>query len=346
LKTRSVSEGSRSLRSPRLRFGFYVLVGLLFLGFANSDDSQAPHREVTEADVERWMKELSNWGRWGKDDQLGTMNLITPEKRKEAAALVKEGISVSLARDIETEKAVDNTWPFEHRMILSGLDRESKWCADNYSVSYHGYAHTHLDALCHIFHKGKMYNGYPREEVTPKGASRLGIHELKDGIFTRGILMDIAKLKGVQYLEKSTPIYPEDLEAWEKKAGVRVSAGDVIFIRTGRWARRAEVGPWDHEKEGSAGLHSTCAKWLKERDVAILASDAAADLFPSGVEGVSHPIHLLTLNAMGIHIFDNCDLEALSEAAARLGRWEFLLTTAPLPVKGGTGSPVNPIATF
>jgi len=162
---------------------------------------------------------------------------------------------------------------------------------------------------------------------------------------TRGILMDIAKLKGVDYLEPGTPIYTEDLEAWEKQAGVKVSAGDVIFIRTGRWARRAAMGPWNVGQK-SAGLHASTAKWLRDRGVAMLGSDAASDVSPSQVPGVTQPIHQLVLVALGIPIFDTCDLEDLSKAAASRRRWEFLLTAAPIAVPGGTGSPLNPIATF
>lgn len=325
----------------------FTAAGIVCLSCILSAAPAQKGRAVTKADVERWIKELSNWGRWGKNDQLGAINLITPAKRKQAAALVKEGVSVSLARNADEEKAPDNGDPFEHRMIKSGHDPlNGQWCIDNYSVAFHGYAHTHMDALCHIFHEGKMYNGFSQEEVKQSGADKLSIVNLRNGIFTRGVLMDIPRLKGVKYLEPKTPIYPADLEAWEKKAGIRVSSGDVILIRTGRWARRVDKGPWDHEKDGSAGLHVTCAKWLKDRNVAVLGSDAASDVLPSGVEGVSHPIHLLILYAMGVPIFDNCDLEELSKAAATRKRWEFLLTASPIPVKGGTGSPLNPVATF
>ena len=304
-------------------------------------------QQVTKADVEKWIKELCNWGRWGKNDQLGAMNLITPAKRKQAAALVKEGLSVSLARTAEQTKAVDNGDPFEHRMKNTGADAlNGQWSLDSYSVSFHGYAHTHMDALCHVFHDGKMFNGFSQDEVKASGAAKLSVVNMKSGIFTRGVLIDIPRLKGIKYLEPRTPIYPEDLDAWEKKAGLKVASGDVIFIRTGRWMRRAEKGPWDHEKDGSAGLYATCAKWLKTRDVALLGSDAASDVLPSGVDGVTHPIHLLTLYAMGVAIFDNCDLEEVSKACAARNRWEFLLTASPLPVPGGTGSPLNPIATF
>ena len=300
---------------------------------------------LSREDIDRWMSELSNWGRWGQDDELGALNLITPQKRQQAAALVKEGFSVSLSRDADKDEAIDNPSPFRHVMTLTGMDPDAEYAVDTYSVSYHGYAHTHIDALCHMFWKGKMYNGYSQKEVTEKGARRLDIHKLKEGIFTRGILFDIPRLKGVPYLEPGTPIYPEDLEAWERKAGVKASSGDAVFIRTGRWTRRADLGLWD-VVERSAGLHASCARWLKERDVVLLGSDAASDVHPSGVEEITHPIHQLVLMAMGVPIFDSCDLEALGEAAAGRQRWELLLTAAPIPVDGGTGSPMNPIATF
>jgi kynurenine formamidase len=301
---------------------------------------------MTKEDVERLVQELSNWGRWGEEDQLGALNLITPQKRLEAARLVKEGISVSLAHKVETQAAPDNPMPFVHKMIVNGRDDEGEWAMDNFSVAYHGFAHTHMDSLCHMFYNGKMYNGFKREQVGPDGAEVLSIHNVRNGIFTRGVLIDIPKLRGVRFLEPGTPIYPEELEAWEQQAGLKVKSGDVVFIRTGRWARRAVTGPWDVTTEGAAGLHASCGKWLRERDIAMLGSDAAADVIPSGIDGVPHPIHVLTLHAMGVHIFDNCDLEAVAETAARLDRWEFLLTTAPLIVEGGTGSPLNPIATF
>ena len=135
-------------------------------------------------------------------------------------------------------------------MNQSGINNPGAFSIDTYSVLYHGYAHTHMDALCHMFYRGKMFNGFSQEEVTEKGARRLSIHNLKNGIFTRGILLDFPRLKGVPYLEPGTPIYPEDLEAWEKQAGVKVSSGDVVFVRTGRWARRAALGPRTRRREG------------------------------------------------------------------------------------------------
>jgi kynurenine formamidase len=307
--------------------------------------AQSQHK-LTKADIERMMTELSNWGRWGRDDQLGALNLITPAKRRQAVALVKEGMSVSLARETNKETEADNPNPYQHTMNLTGAAPQGQWSVDTFSILFHGYQHTHLDALCHIFYQGRMYNGFAQQEVTAKGAGKLAITNLREGILTRGILMDMAALKGVSYLEPGAAIYPADLEAWEKKTGIRVSAGDAVFIRTGRWARRAAHGPWNIEQVGAAGLHASCARWLKSRDVALLGSDAASDVLPSGIEGFSHPVHTLTLIALGVHIFDNCDLEALSQAAAKRKRWDFLLTAAPIPITGGTGSPLNPIATF
>lgn len=328
----------------RKLFPLVALVPALIAALAYYPSAHA-QRNLTKADIDQLMTQLSNWGRWGKDDQLGALNLITPAKRKEAAALVKEGVAVSLARESNKDTEADNSNPYHHTMNLTGANPQGQWSVDTFSVLFHGYQHTHLDALCHIFYQGKMYNGFSQQEVTAKGAGKLAITNLKQGIFTRGVLMDLAALKGVPYLDGPVAIYPADLDAWEKKAGIKVGPGDAVFINTGRWARRAAKGPWDAEK-GTAGLHASCAKWLKDRDVALLGSDAASDVLPSGIEGVTHPVHLLTLNAMGVHIFDNCDLTALSAATAQRKRWMFLLTAAPLPLTGGTGSPLNPIATF
>jgi len=253
---------------------------------------------------------------------------------------VKEGFSVSMAGDADTVKAVDNANPYELKMLTIG--------SDEIAVNYHGIAHTHLDSLAHINDNGVFYNGYKpdADKVLKQGHERNSIHNVKNGIFTRGILIDIPRLKGVPYLEPGTPIYVEDLEAWEKKAGVKVSPGDALFVRTGVWARRKALGPWLRGRaEGgkSAGLDPSVIPWLKQRDIAILGSDHPQYVSPSNLRGAVHDFALLYL---GVHLFDNCDLEALADAAAARKRWEFLLTAAPLPIVGGTGSPVNPIATF
>ncbi|MDQ2946304.1 MAG: cyclase family protein [Acidobacteriota bacterium] len=304
----------------------------------------AQTRPATTADFDRWMKELSNWGRWGKSDELGTLNLITPATRLAAARLVREGRAISLSHDVEKEKAPDNGRPFVHEMLSSSEKPGAEIFTDSFSVAHHGIIHTHVDALCHFSYKGSLYNGFSVKEVTSKGAARLSIETARNGVFARGILIDIPELKGVPYLEPGQAIYAEDMDAWEKKTGVRVRSGDVVFIRTGRWARRAEKGPWSMEER--AGLHASSVAWLHKRDISMLGSDASSDVRPSQVEGIAQPVHTLVLVAMGTPIFDNCDLEQLSRAAKMRKRWDFLLTAAPLTVAGATGSPLNPIAIF
>ena len=323
--------------------GTCVVLGLgaaLPVQFAAGQTSQnAPAVEArfprNAAEFDQLFRQVSNWGRWGKDDQLGSANLVTAAKRREAARLVKEGTSVSLAHNPLTEKAVDNTNPFEHTMSPPGF------FLDTYKVFYHGYAHSHIDALCHILYQGKTYNGYATAEVnTERGCTKLGIENLKTGIVTRGILIDIPRLRNLPYLEPGTPVYIEDLEAWEKKAGVKVSSGDAIFLRTGRWARREKLGPWN-VAQNAAGVHASVAPWIKARGVAFIGSDAALDVTPSLVEGMNLTVHTLMINALGINLLDNQDLEGVAETAAKLNRWDFTLTLAPVPVTGGTGAPVN-----
>jgi kynurenine formamidase len=291
------------------------------------------------AEFDTLFQQVKNWGRWGADDQLGSVNLITAATRRQAAALVKSGDIVSLAHTLLTEKADDNSSPFEHTMLRGNN-------MDRYAIQYHGYAHSHIDALCHILYKEQTYNGYARADVnTDKGCTKLGIQNLKGGIVTRGVLVDIPRLRNLPYLEPGTAIYVEDLEAWEKKSGVTIAAGDALLLRTGRWARRDQLGPWN-VGQSAAGLHASVAPWIKARGVALLGSDAAEDVTPSLVEGVALPIHTLMITGLGINLLDNQDLEALGDAAARLNRWTFMLTINPMPVAGGTGFPINAIAMF
>jgi len=303
----------------------------------------AATEQLTTRQFEALLADVSNWARWGKSDQLGALNLITQDKRKAAASLVKEGVSLSLSRNVIKVQS-DDSPPFEHRMVETGANGNMS-SSDVYSVRYHGFTVTHLDALCHVFYDGKMFNGFSQHEVTEVGAGKLSVIEAKDGIFTRGVLMDFPRLVGRAYLPGTQAIYADDLERCEEKSGIHVGPGDAVFIRTGRWARRASEGPWPILKD-SAGLHVSCVPWLRKRDVSILGSDLASDLMPSRVEGVLLPVHAATIVGMGAPILDNCDLERLSSVAHWLGRYEFLLTASPLAVEGGTGSPVNPVATF
>ncbi len=327
-----------------LSIGVFVVVMLVMVvaGKGQSGAVQSvggSNRAVTPEQYERWKKELTNWGRWGKDDEIGALNLVTAAKRKQAAGLVREGISVSLAADPDTVKAVDNPNPYEHQMQGIGSDR--------WGVSFHGVAHTHLDSLAHINENGVFYNGYrpnPDEVAKANGHFKNSIHNLKSGVFTRGVLIDIPRLKGVPYLAQGTPIYVEDLEAWEKHAGVKVGSGDALFIRTGVWARRKALGPYARGRAAQdAGLDPSVIPWLKRRDVAIMGSDHPQYVSPSAITAAAHDFSLVYL---GVHLLDNCDLEALGDAAAARKRWDFLLSMAPIPIVGGTGSPINPIATF
>jgi kynurenine formamidase len=316
-----------------------LLTAMLLAGAASLSAQPASRAPRNAEEFDALFQQVKNWGRWGKDDQLGSANLVTVAKRKQAVALVKDGITVSLAHNALTEKAEDNSNPFEHTMLRGNN-------MDRYAVSYHGYAHSHIDALCHILYKEQTYNGYARADVnTDKGCTKLGIDNLKNGIVTRGILIDIPRLRNLPYLEPGTAVYVEDLEAWEKKAGVKIASGDAIFLRTGRWARREKLGPWN-VGQSAAGLHASVAPWIKARGVAFLGSDAAEDVTPSMVEGIALPIHTLMITGLGMNLLDNQDLEALGETAARLNRWEFMLTIAPVPVTGGTGFPLNAIAMF
>ena len=299
-------------------------------------DGAPPPRSADEFDD--MFKRLSNWGRWGEDDERGTLNLITPEKRRQAAALVKEGITVSLAHDLLGGAAEDNPeGTFELLMAPS-------FRGDTLRFRYHGTLTSHIDALCHYQYKGMMYNGVPIGASSEKGCSRLGIENMKDGIVTRAVLIDLPRLKGVPYLEPGTPVYVEDIEAWEQRAGVKVGPGDAILLHTGRFVRRAKLGPW--RAQGSrAGYHASVGPWLKARDVAVLGSDGAGDVQPSGI-GVDNPLHVFLIAGLGMVFLDSQDFTAVADMAAKLKRWEFMIAVGPLSVPGGTGGPINPVAIF
>ena len=319
----------------------------------------APDHTVTQQTIDGWKKTQSNWGRWGKDDQKGTLNLITPEVRKRAAALVQTGTVVSLSREIvpqhvggEVPTAPAAPAPVQQRM-LSGPPKRPTGSTDSLIIAAHGYTITHFDALGHHLFDGKMYNGYAASEhlSMENGLTRGSIAAYADGVFTRGVLVDMPLLKGVPYLEPGTPIYAEDLEAWEKFAGIRIGAGDAVFIRTGRWEREAAKGTWDIGKE-AAGLDASIIPWLRQRNIALLGSETALSVVPfPATTTITNPddylpVHNFALVAFGMPLIDDTDLGPLAETASRLKRWTFLLTVAPIRVTTGTGVPVNPIATF
>ena len=304
----------------------------------------AAHPLVTAAEYERWQTELTNWGRWGPNDEMGALNLITPAKRKQAASLVKEGLTVSLASNAATAKALDVPCPAEWAMVTASqsgaTDRIAYPCI-------HGAGATHIDSFAHIFFNGKMWNGYPvTGNVTREtGAARNSVLNMKNGIVTRAVLYDIPRSKGVPYLEPGTRIFPEDLEAWEKKTGVRVGAGDALLLRWGRWARGAKLGPWNTD-EGSAGLDNTVIPWLKRRDIALLSWETPGYVPQPRGDLPRLALHNFVLSHLGVMLIDRGDFDALAEIAAARNRYEFMLAVGPLPIPRGTGSPVNPIAIF
>lgn len=314
-----------------------------------------PGQKPTEAEVLSYFQKLSNWGKWGKDDQLGTINYVTPQKVKEAAALVKEGASVSCSRPIGRERAVDVMQPVLHYMDHSGeqwVGKKSKpgeiqGSADFIGLSFHGLTITHIDSLCHVFWDGQMYNGHPAEKVTTReGATMESIDLLRDGVVTRGVLLDIARLRGIDWLEPGDAIFPAELEEAERACGVRVRSGDVLFFRTGMLRRRNQKGAIDQLTAGRPGLQAACLPWLHERQIAMLGSDVPNDVSPSGYPQLKIPVHQVGLVAMGLWLIDNLNLEELTVACQRYQRWEFMAMVSPLRIANGTGSPVNPIAVF
>jgi kynurenine formamidase len=305
---------------------------------------------TTHAEYEQALEELSNWGRWGDDDELGAANLITPAKRIAAAALVSEGISVSLAHDVVQERSIDGPAFLDRQVVSANVSGASD--RYQYTGSYHGTIHSHLDAVdCHMMIDGQGYNGVSLEEIEAAGACPQGsINALKDGVVTRGILFDATLLPGFStpegWVEPGTAIRAADLVALEAIEGVRVEPGDVILLYTGRWKRRAALGPWPIS-EGVAGYQADVAYFLKDRGVSFIGHDMWNDVFPHEFsDEQTLPLHRLALVSLGVGIFDNLDFERVAEEARRLGRYEFLFTASPLRIEGGMGSPLNPIATF
>ena len=319
-----------------------LLIGGMLPAVHTQDRAEQTTQPVlTEAAFATMFEQVSNWGRWGDDDQRGTLNLITPDKRKQAAAAVKSGISVSLSQPLLEGTAPDIAWAF------SKLNRGNKLVFE----SVHGGWMSHIDALCHMAYKGKVYGGLARGDVNgEQGCSKLGVDVYKDGLVTRGVLIDIPRLKGLPWLEPGTAVTLQDITAWETKTGVQVLPGDAVFLRTGKWARRAALGPTKTALGTAgpdAGWHWSVIPWFKSHDVAIIADDGPNDVRPPGAEpGVGLPVHISAIVAMGAVILDGQNLEAAAELAAKLNRYVFMMTAAPPVVVGGSGAPINVTATF
>lgn len=299
------------------------------------------------------MQSLSNWGRWGPDDQRGTLNLITPEITRSALATVQEGATVSCARRISYEAAADSPLPPQHYMLASGEgyrpgegpDRQV--ARDYFGLVFHGHTITHIDSLAHFMWDGKLYNGTSSRKVTTsEGATSHSIDVAHEGIVTRGVLVDAPMLRGVELVERGDGVGLDDVQRAEAQCNVRIGQGDVLLLRTGQLGHRDRTAPVDVAKAGSAGPLPELLPLVRERGVAVLGSDTGNDVMPSGYERFSNPVHQVGIVGMGLWILDNAWLDDLAAACQARKRWTFLITINPLRLTNATGSPVNPIAIF
>lgn len=307
---------------------------------------------ISAAEFDALFQSVCNWGRWGSDDELGTLNYITPNEIRKAASLVRKGRTVSMAVPINKVAGPDNPHPAVHYMVQtydvrSGLG-EPQFSKDFLACECHGNCHSHIDALCHVAYKGQLFNGKPAQNVTSRGPKIQDITSYAHGIVGRGVLLDIPRLRGVKWLEPGEAVSREELEAAEKAQGVKLGAGDILVFRTGHHRRRMELGPWDntYAGRGKAGLHANAIPLLHERRVAAFFPDGDGETVPSNVEGIAYPIHTLQIASMGMACSDSLQFEELVKVCEEENRSEFMVTAAPLRLPGGTGSLFNPLALF
>ena len=302
-------------------------------------------RLPTQQEVESYLRDRRNWGRWGADDEVGAINLITPQKRVAAAGLVRSGRSVSLSREFPTVPGPGNVNPAHHWMRTTPFGTGGA-AMDYYGIFYHGNIATHIDALCHIWDEHGIYNGRdPDSEITFDGAKFGGIEKWSDGIITRGVLIDIPRHRGEPYVTQERPVHGWELEDAAKAQGVTVEPGDALAVYCGReaWQDAHPDTPYSTMDPDRPGFHASCLPFLRDNDVAVLVWDMM-DANPLGYD-VPFTVHG-AIYAYGVALLDNALLQPLAEACAEEGRYEFMLTVNPLRVVGGTGSPVNPVALF
>ncbi len=283
---------------------------------------------------------------WGPADRRGALNNITPAQVLAAAGEIRLGRTATLAAPIEGTVTADNPDPSVHKMTGTGDQADPaglSFAMDRLAINIHGNADSHIDALCHVIYRALLYNGVPADTVTGTGASELSIEVAKDGVAGRGVLLDIPRLRGVRWLEPGEHVTADDLARAEDAQQVRVGRGDLLFVRVGHRQRRTELGPWD-AASARAGLHPAALEFVAERGVAALGSDSNNDTAPSAAEGVDFPVHVLAVNAMGLHLLDYLQFEDLVRLCDEAGRWSFFCVIAPLRLDRGTGSPINPIA--
>ena len=305
-----------------------------------------PDSGMSAASFHALYERLHRRAQWGDDDRRGALNHITPARLAAAAGQVRAGRTVTMAAPL-AGSAPDNPEPgARHMKHLPGEPSEVaglSFAADQLTMNVHGDVDSHIDALCHVSYEGALYNGVAPGAVTSRGASVLSIDEARDGIVGRGVLLDIPRVRGVRWLEPGDHVTADELVAAEQAAELQVGPGDLLFVRVGHRPRRDQLGPWDVARS-RAGLHPLAMEFVAERQVAALGGDGNSDTAPSVVEGVGFPVHVLAINALGLHLLDYLQFEDLVPACEAAGRWSFLCVTAPLRLPGGTGSPVNPIA--
>ncbi|MFI9048318.1 cyclase family protein [Streptomyces sp. NPDC053427] len=299
---------------------------------------------VSRQEFDALFEAVRTWGRWTPADR-GAWNRVTPERVRRAAALVRSGTVVPMARPWDTAPGPDNIRPALHYMSdLGDVEAlEPSVHKDFLAVDYHGKAVSHLDALSHIAYRGDLYDGRAARELIDSGGARFGAVSALGALVTKGVLLDLPAVSGCAWLEPGRAVHAEDIVGAEEALGVTIGEGDAVLLRTGSLRRRQELGAWNPDA-ASAGLHVDAMPLLAERGIALLGGDGDSDVRPSPVDGLHSPVHALAIAAMGVPLLDNLDLEALSAAGAAAGRYAFLFLVAPLNVPGGTGSPVNPIA--
>jgi kynurenine formamidase len=304
---------------------------------------------MTADEFDALFRSVCTWGRWDSAGGRGALNYLTEDRIAAATGLVQSGLTVTLSRPIPPQRSIDVQVPADHHMTMladPGAGAPSlQFTKDYIGADYHNEGHTHLDAFCHVAYRGKLYGGVDAAAVSARGADSAAIDLLERGLVGRGVLLDVPRVRGVPWLDPGTDVFIDDLEAAEREQGVTVDAGDILLVRTGQTRREAELGPWD-TRNAKAGMHPTVAQFLSDRQVTALGSEGNNDTAPTTTEGVGFPIHVLALNAMGVHLFDYLELEDLVAACDAEGRREFLFVASPLRVVGGTGSPINPIAVF
>ena len=305
--------------------------------------------ELSAAEFRALYDRVKHMSQWGPADQRGALNNIAPAQVTAAAGGVRHGRSVSLAAPVDSEVAVDNPDPAVHEMTHPEVDAVPasglSFAMDRLAMNIHGNADSHIDALCHVIFDGTLYNGIDAHAITAAGATELSIEVAGDGIVGRGLLLDIPRVRRVPWLEPGDHVTADDLIAAEETQGVRIEQGDLLFVRVGHRSRRRELGPWD-SAAARAGLHPAALELLAERRIGALGSDGNNDTAPSTAEGVDFPVHVLAINAMGLHLLDWLQFDDLTVVCEELGRWSFLCVIAPLRLRAGTGSPINPIAIF